>query len=113
MTPTFYYILHVVAGFLLTAFTFQAFAAPDPARRKKTLMLTGILGLVMLVAGFGLLAKLQLSFSGWVIIKLVCWLGLMAISGMAFRKPQSAGVFTLAGTALVAVAIWAVYAKPF
>ena len=113
MNPTYYYILHVFFGFLLVAWNFQAFAAPDPARRKRMLMLTGIASLVVLVAGFGLLSKLSLGFPGWVIVKLVCWLILSAQAGMAFRKPGSVGAMQLVCTVVVLVALVMVYLKPF
>jgi len=98
---------------VLTAFTFQAFAAPRPEARKTTLLVTGLASLVMLVAGFGLLAKLSLGFPGWVVLKLVAWLGLSALAGLAYRKPESGK--TLAGLALLllVVAVYAAYFKPF
>jgi uncharacterized membrane protein SirB2 len=77
MNPAFYHILHVLALLVLTAQTFMAFANPAPENRKRTLMIGGIASLLMLVSGFGLIAKLYgNSFSGWMIVKLVCWLGL-------------------------------------
>lgn len=108
-----YYLLHVGSVILLTALTFQAFAAPDPARRKRTMMLTGILALVAAVGGFGLLAKLQLPFAGWVIVKLVCWLVLAALSGIAFKKPKSGGTLALVATIVVLTALYMVYGRPF
>lgn len=113
MDANFYYVLHLVSGFLLIALTFQAFAAPTPERRKKNLMYSGIAGFVMLVAGFGLLAKLEYSFSGWVIGKLVCWLILMALGGIAFRRSEAAGRLSLIATIVITVAVWLVYYKPF
>jgi hypothetical protein len=113
MNQLVYSLLHVLSIILLTAFTFQAFAAPTPENRKRTMMLTGILSLVALVAGFGLLAKLGYGFPGWVVVKLVCWLGLSAMAGMAFRAPSKTGVLTTASVALLVIALYAVYYKPF
>ena len=76
-------------------------------------MATGILSLLMLVAGFGLLSKLALGFPGWVIVKLVCWLGLAALSGVAYRSPEKAGALSGIAIALVAVALYMVYFRPF
>ena len=91
MPATFYSILHVASALLLVGVTFGAFAAPTPERRKATLMWSGILSLLMLTGGFGLLARVVHGWPVWVLIKMVCWLGLSAVAGMAFRKPESVG----------------------
>ena len=113
MNPNVYYVLHVFAGILLVAWNFQSFAAPEPVQRKRMLMLTGIASLVMLVGGFGLQAKLGVGFPGWLIVKLVCWLILSALAGVAFRKPERAGALALTTALLVLVALVMVYFKPF
>ncbi len=110
MSMTTYYIIHVISGFLLTAFTFAAFAAPTPETRKRTLMLTGILSLTMLVGGFGLLARLGYSASApWVLIKVACWLVLSGLAGMVYRKPEKAGLFSMIAAIVVATAVSTVY----
>lgn len=110
MSPTTYYILHVVSGFLLTALTFGAFAAPTPETRKRTMAFTGVLSLVMLVGGFGLAAKLGYSLSApWLLIKIGCWLVLSALAGMAYRMPQKTGVLSVVAAVLVAIAVSTVY----
>ena len=98
---------------LLIGVTFQAFAAPEAGRRKKIVMTSGILSLVMLVAGFGLLTKLGYGFPMWIIIKVVCWLGLSAMAGIAFRRPEKVKVLTLVTTVLLLTALFMVYQKPF
>jgi len=109
-----YYLVHVLSVILLTAFTFKAFAAPQPEKKGKVMMVTGICSLLTLVAGFGLLAKLNYDFaSGWVIVKLVAWLGLAGLSGLAYRQPNKVGFFSLLATLFVAAAVYAVYYKPF
>ena len=109
MDPTIYYILHVGSGFLLTAFTFQAFAAPTPERRRATMVLGGAMSLIMVVSGFSLLAKLGYEFETWIFIKIACWLGLAALGGIAFRRPQAAGALSVLAVACVLVALYAVY----
>jgi hypothetical protein len=113
MSPLTYQLLHVISVFLLVGLTFQACAAPHPERRKKIMMGSGILGLVALVAGFGLSARLGYGFPVWMMIKTACWLGISAIAGIAFRKPESAGKLGLLASVLVIVAIAMVYVKPF
>ncbi len=109
-----YQFLHVFSVFLLLRFTFKAFAAPRPELKRKSLMITGILSLIVLVAGFGLLSKYGYSFTaGWVILKFVAWLGVAALGGIVFRKQSLAGLFGLIVTGLVAMAVYAVYFKPF
>lgn len=114
MNPQFYYILHVFSLLVLTAHTFMALANPEPANRKRTMMITGIASLLMLISGFGLLAKVHANqFSGWVIVKLVCWLGFSALAGMAYRKAHLRGVLSLVGLSVLLVALFMVYLKPF
>jgi hypothetical protein len=112
MTPTFYYILHVSSILVLTGYTFYAFAAA-PETRKRVMMITGIASLLALVGGFGLQAKLGYGFPGWLIVKLVCWLGLSALAGFGCRRRGAAGTLSLIAIALVIVAVVMVYAKPF
>ncbi len=112
MSPTFYYILHVLSVLVLTAYTFYAFAAPAETR-KRVMMITGIASLLALIGGFGLQAKLNYGFPGWLIVKLVCWLGLSALAGFGYRRRGAAGTLALVAVALVAVAVVMVYVKPF
>lgn len=112
MSPIFYYILHVASVVVLTGYTFYAFAAA-PETRKGVLAITGIASLVALVAGIGLLHKLQLGFPGWAIVKIVCWLGLSALAGIGYRRRGAAGTLALVAVVLALVAIVMVYLKPF
>ena len=114
MNPTYYHILHIFSLFVLTAHTFMAFANPEADNRKKTLMITGIAGLLVLVSGFGLQAKLLAgAFPGWLLVKLVCWLGLMALGGIVYRRPHLRGSLAFTALSLILVAIAMVYLRPF
>ncbi len=106
-----YQVIHVLSGFLLTAVTFQAFAAPSPGRRKKTLMYAGILSLLMLIAGFGMAAKLGFNIGkeSWLHVKILCWVVLSAMAGLAFRMPVLGRVLSLITALAVALAIYMVY----
>ena len=106
-----YQILHVVSMILLTAFVFQAFANPDPKTRKRTMMLTGILSLTMLIGGFGLVSVMKIGFPAWIIIKLVCWLGLASIGGMAYRMPKKVPMLTAVTIVLIVVSVASVYMR--
>jgi len=113
MSPQFYSILHVGSAMLLIAATFQAFAAPAPERKRKVMMATGILSLVMLVAGFGLVSKYNTGFPLWLIVKILCWLGLAGVSGIAFKRPEAVGMLTKLSTVLIVVALVMVYTRPW
>jgi hypothetical protein len=47
------------------------------------------------------------------VVKLVAWLILAALAGIAFRKPAQAGQLTAVAMLVVAAALYAVYFKPF
>lgn len=112
MSPTFYYILHVISVLVLTAYTFYAFAAPAETR-KRVMMITGIASLLALIGGFGLQAKLGYGFPGWLIVKLVCWLALSALAGVGYRKRGAVGTLSVVVLLIAAVAVVMVYTKPF
>jgi hypothetical protein len=98
---------------LLTATTFQAFARPDASQRRGVMIRSGIFSLAALVGGFGLLARLNLSVSGWVFIKLGAWLVLTVLAGIAFRQPQRVGLLGAIATLALGAAVYAVYFRPF
>lgn len=112
MNPIAYYIIHVCSVLVLTAYTFYAFAAPAETR-KRVMMITGIASLLALVGGFGLQAKLHYGFPGWLIVKIVCWLGLSALAGIGYRRRSAVGVLSLVAVLLIVIAVVMVYTKPF
>ncbi len=115
MSLTLYSFLHVAAAFLLVGFTFFVFASPKLAENKrKAVIISGILSLVMLVGGFGLVSKIYDNvWHSFILIKIVCWLGLSAMAGMAYRTPEKVRTMAYMSRLLVLVALWAVYFKPF
>ena len=109
MSPIFYYILHLASLFVLAGYTFYAFAAPAETR-KRVMMITGIASLLALVAGFALISKLGHRFSeGWIIVKLICWLGLSALAGIGSKRRGAAGALGVIAVALILVALTMVY----
>ncbi|HET7535974.1 MAG TPA: SirB2 family protein [Candidatus Didemnitutus sp.] len=115
MNPQFYYVLHVFSLIVLTAHTYMAFANPDPVNKKSTMIVTGIASLLMLVSGFGLYSKVYQNVwpGGWLAVKIVCWLGLSALAGLAYRKAHLRGLFSFLGLVFVLIALVMVYFKPF
>lgn len=113
MTYEFYKVLHLVG--LVTLFaTLGALAVVPLEKRKPFLSLHGLSTIVMLVAGFGLLAKLGLArdIGPWVYAKLVIWLLLGASPVLLRKKPALAFPVFLGSIALGATAaILAIY-KP-
>ena len=110
----FYQLLHIFSLLVLTAHTFMAFGNPDPVNRKRTMMITGIASLLMLVSGFAMLSLNKIPFAtGWVIVKLVCWLGLSALAGIAYRRAHLRGTLSLIALVLMLVAVTMVYFRPF
>ncbi len=112
MSPSIYQFIHVSSIILLTGGTFYAFAAPEETR-KRTLMLTGIASLLALVGGFGLLAKLYSGhFYLWIVVKIVAWLGLSALTGLAYRRREKVGFYAPLAIALILLAMAMVVFKP-
>jgi uncharacterized membrane protein SirB2 len=110
----YYQVLHLLSLAVLSAHTFMAFANPAPENRKRTMMITGIAALLLFISGFGMLSINKIPFAtGWVIVKLVCWLGVSAMAGLAYRKAHLRGVLSFITLALVATAFVMVYFRPF
>lgn len=102
MSYTFYHVLHLFSLFVLVSLTVVAITCPRPEFRRKVLAFSGIAGLVTLITGFGLAAKIHVSpAASWVIVKILCWLGLSMIAGLAFRKPEKNKLWYLITSALV------------
>ncbi len=117
MSPLFYQILHVLSAILLVGFVISACSDPRPERKKMAMIITGVLSLLVLVGGFGLAMKIHgiynpLKFTGWMVGKVVVWILLSGVTGMAFRRSTLAGVFMLVAIALTGVAVYLVYARP-
>ena len=70
MSPVVYSILHVISILVLTGYTFYAFGAPADTK-KRVMIITGFASLLALVAGFGLQAKLNVGWPGWLIDSLL------------------------------------------
>jgi len=107
-----FHILHLGAIFVLLGYTFYAFAAPAETR-KRVLMITGVAALLVILSGFAMLGQMRLGFPMWAIVKLVCLLGIAAVTGMAFRRRQHADALMILVFVLAIVATTMVYLKPF
>src|SRR4051812_44226401 len=107
------HLIHVAAVIVMIAYTFFAFAGPAETK-KRVMMITGIATLLVLLTGIRMWQGL-FSFHafGWIIVKIVCWLGLSALTGFAYRKRDQANTLMVVALTLAIVALAMVYAKPF
>ena len=112
MSPEFYRFLHIISVILLCGCVFYAVGAPETAKRR-TMILAGIASLFALIGGFGLLAKVYSNtFFAWVIVKLVCWLLISSLGGLAFRRRAQATVWVSLLIAAIVVSAAMVAFKP-
>ena len=106
-------ILHVLGILLLTGFTFAAFADQSRTRRRTLLIVSGTSSLIAMISGFGLSGILKIGFPLWIVVKIVCWLGLSALAGISYRKPGCFNLWTCLTVALLVLALIMVYIQPF
>lgn len=87
----------------------------NAGRRLVTISFT--LGLfLILLGGFGMLARLEIVQSGlpgWIWLKLILWLLIGGLLALPYRKPQSARLMWFIGPALGLLAAWVGLYKPF
>lgn len=117
MNPQVYYFLHAASVLFLTSAVFAIFAGAPESRRRMLSVLVGIFSLVALVAGFGLASTVHqmpnpMDWPFWLWGKVVCWLGISAIGGMAFKRRAQPAMWVWLTGILVLVAIWFGYFKP-
>jgi len=86
------------------------------AGRKLAALTHGIGLLVVLVAGFGLLAKeglMQQGMPGWVIAKLVIWLILGGLPALIYRQAKLAKLFWVLILVFATCAAFLAIFRPF
>ena len=105
MTLFFYKVLHLLGVLFLFIGLGSALMPADTPNRKIALRFHGVGLLLLLVAGFGLLAKGEYGFQWWVIAKIILWLGFGAMPIIGKRglmpAPAAWGIALLCG--LVAI----------
>lgn len=106
------HVLHVASVVLLVALTFYAFAGA-PETRKRVVMFAGISALLALLTGIRMWQGMfSFALLGWVVVKIVCWLGLSALTGAAYRRRDRTPVLMTVVLLLAVVALVMVYWKP-
>lgn len=81
----------------------------------RTLGIAHGIGLLLaLVGGFGMMARLDLSFAaGWLWVKMAIWLFFGAATVLAYRKPSIARSLPLFGAFVVGLGAYLALSKPF
>ena len=122
MSYAFYKIVHVfgIAMMLIALGGVFVHAANESDKRanvvrKAVLILHGIGSILVLVAGFGLLAKLgEVSgFPSWLWPKLIIWLVLSGLVAVPYRSRSLAKVLLFLTPLLVLLAAFFAVQKPF
>jgi hypothetical protein len=118
MSLELYKIFHILGlAFIFVALggtTLLAYTGGDPGRGKKLAGMAHGLGLLlMLISGFGMLARLHLGFPPWVWVKLLIWLTLGAVAVLLRKKPGLAGALWFALPLVAAFAAYLALYKPF
>ncbi len=111
MSPIVYHIAHLV-GLILLFVGVGGLLGPNGGS-KSAAKYHGIGLLILLVAGFGMIAKLKLSYTApWVIGKLVIFLVLGFLPVLAKRRALAPTLLMWVAILLGAVAAYLGYLKP-
>ena len=118
MSYELYRTLHII-GIVLLFSSLGALAAiggrTDNRLRGFAAIMHGVAAAVILIAGFGLLARLKMfgGFPPWIWIKLGIWLTLATAVLPLRRKPEFAAWFFLLLPLFGGIAAWLAVYKPF
>ena len=114
MSLLFYKFLHVFTMLAATTVVGALIAGASGGFRRGLVAVHGTAMLVLLVAGFGALAKLGVNgLPGWVIAKVLIWVIIGAIIVPARKMPALKGVWIGVTVVLSAAATWLALYKPF
>lgn len=110
MDSTTYKIIHLV-GISALALGIGGMMA-NGSNRKIFSILQGIGLLVMLVSGFGLLAKLHLGYPHFAIVKTVLWLVIGVLPLIVRKLKLPVGLAIMISLTLVGIMAWLGVVKP-
>ncbi|MFI5355996.1 MAG: hypothetical protein ACHQ4G_01535 [Opitutales bacterium] len=106
------HIIHVFSAIVLIATTFYA-CAGAPETRKQVLMWGGVASLLVLFTGVRMWQAVYGFHGGWAIVKLVCWLGISAFAGLAYKRRAQAGLWIGLTLLLALTAVSMAFVRPF
>ncbi|MDP6112642.1 MAG: hypothetical protein QGF00_22505 [Planctomycetota bacterium] len=120
MPPEVYRFLHL-AGVLVVFLCTGGLVIPtmmgpsenDRGGRRLATVCLGIAMFIVLVTGFGLIARLQYGFQGWVIAKMIIWFLIGWLLIFIRRRPRLGKQVWFVMIALAAVAAYIAGFKPF
>jgi hypothetical protein len=115
MSPVFYHYLHLIGVILLFTSVggMLAVAGGVSSARKLVGILHGVGLLILLVAGFGWLAKSGNVYPKYVWVKVGIWVVLGVLPLIVRKRVVQPGVGVALGILLGAVAAYLGYFKPF
>lgn len=107
------HIIHILSILLLIGTTFYSFAgAPDT--KKRIAIFSGVAALLILLTGIRMWqSQFSFALAGWIVIKLICWLGISAMSGLAYRRRNQVFLWLSLTCLFAIVAVIMAYVKPF
>ena len=109
-------LLTALGGAAMRAMTSAGVASTEADRkpvRRLVAATHGIAMLLILVGGFGMLARIDVGFPGWIVGKLLVWMALGAMLGLTARLAGRARALWFAIPVLAFIAGWLAYTKPF
>lgn len=120
MSYNFYKVMHLIGMFTI----FMAYGAlllnamsgkgkEGLVSRKLVMASHGVGLLLILVGGFGLLARTKVGWPDWIMAKLIIWLFLGGLLALVLRKPQMAKSLWFGILGLGATAAYLAVFKPF
>ena len=118
MSLLFYKVLHIIGILMLFlsiggAIIRAAIDQKNEKLEKFVLINHGSSLLIILVAGFGMLGKLGMVFSTWVVVKIIIWLLMGALILPIKKMPEKRAVWWFTALLLGAISAYMAIYKPF
>ena len=90
MSAQFYTIVHFVgmAMLLLSIGAMISFSSSNSNKKAHLMLMHGVALLLIAVSGFGLIAKLNVAISIWLIMKILIWVIFGMLASLVFKIKQ-------------------------